>query len=91
MAYACIKKHNSDLKRRYKITRRVHQAILEGQQYLCAICQGHQLGVGTLVMEHDDTTGVLRSACCPACNAVLGFSKENTGTLKNAIKYIEES
>jgi hypothetical protein len=42
-------------------------------------------------MEHDNTTGVLRSACCNACNSVLGFSKENADILRSAIKYIEES
>jgi hypothetical protein len=91
MAYACEKKHNSDLRRRYKITRRVYQSILQGQDYRCAICKGHQDDVGTLVMEHDNTTGVLRSACCNACNSVLGFSKENADILRSAIKYIEES
>lgn len=91
MAYACDRKHQSDLKRRYKITKRVYDAIIRGQDFKCAICEGHIDDVGGLVMEHDNKTGVLRSACCQACNKVLGFSRENVEILKKAIEYLEES
>lgn len=91
MAYACDRKHQSDLKRRYKITKRVYEAIIKGQDFKCAICEGHIDDVGDLVMEHDNETGILRSACCQACNKVLGFSREDVEILSKAIKYLEES
>ena len=91
MAYACDRKHNSDLKRRYRITRRVYESILKGQNFRCAICQEHQDDVGTLVMEHDNETGILRSACCNSCNLMLGYCKEDVEILAKAIKYLEES
>ena len=91
MAYTCDKKWNNDLKRRYKITKRVYDSILKGQDYKCAICEGHIDDVGDLVMEHDQETGVLRSGACQACNKVLGFSRESVDILRNAIKYLEES
>lgn len=91
MGYACDRKHNTDLKRRYGITRRVYDSILKGQDYRCAICQGHQDDVGTLVMEHDNKTGILRSASCNSCNLMLGYSKENVEVLARAIQYLEES
>jgi len=91
MAYKDEKSWNYDLKRRYKITKRVYDAILKGQDYKCAICEGHIDDVGDLVMEHDNKTGVLRSGSCQSCNKVLGFCKEDTEILKRAILYLEES
>lgn len=91
MAYKCDRKHNSDLKRRYKITRSVCLSILKGQEFRCTICKGHQDDVGTLVMEHDGKTSVLRGATCNGCNAVLGFSKDNPDILRAAIQYLESS
>lgn len=91
MAYRDEKAWNYDLKRRYKITKRVYDAILVGQSYKCAICEGHVDDVGDLVMEHDNLTGVLRSAACQSCNKLLGFSKENVEVLRRAIRYLEES
>lgn len=91
MAYKCDRKHNSDLKRRYKITRNVYQSVLQGQSFCCAICKGHQDDVGTLVMEHDGKTACLRGACCNSCNSVLGFSKDNPDILRAAIQYLEAS
>lgn len=91
MAYKCPRKHNSDLKRRYGITRRVYEAILEGQGHTCAICEKHTSECGPLVMEHDHSTDVLRGACCAHCNAILGFCHEDPEILKKAIKFLEES
>ena len=91
MAYSCDKKWNSDLKRRYKITKRVYDSILRGQNFRCAICEGHVNDVGDLVMEHDNDTGVLRSGACQSCNKLLAFCKEDVDILMAAIKYLEES
>lgn len=91
MAYQCEKSWNYDLKRRYKITKRVYDAIIAGQDYRCAICNKHVDEVGDLVMEHDQVTNVLRSGACQACNKLLGFCREDVEILKNAIKYLEES
>ena len=91
MAYKDEKSWNYDLKRRYKITKRVYDAILKGQDFKCAICNKHVDEVGDLVMEHDNSTGVLRSGACQACNKVIGFAREDVEILKNAIKYLEES
>lgn len=91
MAYQDEKSWNYDLKRRYKITKRVYDSILLGQGFRCAICEGHVDEVGDLVMEHDNVTGVLRSGACQSCNKLLGFCKEDVEILKKAIKYLEES
>lgn len=63
---------------------------LEKQHGSCAIC-GEKGKEKRLVIDHDHTTMLFRGLLCNNCNTMIGLSKDNTETLKAAIRYIEES
>ena len=51
----------------------------------CSICKNTM----PLVVDHCHTTGLVRGFICSACNSMLGYSRDNTKTLKAAIAYLE--
>ena len=65
---------------------------LFNQAGLCHICggQGEQNKRPGLVMDHNHTTGKLRSLICSHCNVGLGMFKENPILLRAAIAYLKE-
>ena len=50
----------------------------------CQICTSQK----RLVIDHCHKTNQLRGLLCDQCNNLLGRAKDNTETLKNAIKYL---
>jgi recombination endonuclease VII len=67
-----------DLKAKYGITLEDYAAMLERQDGQCAIC-------GTadekLVVDHNHTTGRVRSLLCHLCNALIGCAREDVAIL----------
>jgi Recombination endonuclease VII len=61
----------------------------------CAICgleekrKSRNGGIARLCLDHNHTTGQVRSLLCHACNQVVGHSKESIEILKSAIQYLE--
>jgi len=54
----------------------------------CAICKTSP-GAGGLHVDHDHATGRFRGLLCMPCNVGLGFFKDSTKNLSNAILYLE--
>ena len=98
------RKDNPEKMRAYKLKHRTgltldeYDAILEGQQGVCAICKnelpkrikrGGQ--VKLFCVDHDHETGKVRGLLCDDCNLMLGFAKDRIETLQAAIEYLKES
>ena len=65
---------------------------------VCAICGSPPVGVGhkhgepkPLQIDHCHGTGTIRGLLCLHCNTGLGYFRDNTKTLAEAIKYLSES
>jgi hypothetical protein len=60
--------------------------LLEIQDTKCEICKEDLLQPH---IDHNHTTGKVRSLICHHCNILIGMSKENINILNNAIQYLE--
>jgi Recombination endonuclease VII len=69
----------------YGISRKQFDALRKKQNYKCKICRKFR----PLCVDHDHSTGKVRALLCSRCNQGLGFFKENTFSLKNAIRYLQ--
>ncbi len=84
------------LKSRYGITRAEYNQILRTQGGVCAICgvpprvldkKGNK--GRALAVDHDHKTKKIRGLLCVFCNRGLGYFRDNTILLKQALKYLE--
>lgn len=77
------------LKYLYKMTEDDYVGLFAGQKGCCAICGRHQSEFKKrLAVDHNHTTGEVRSLLCVRCNSLLGYSGENIKILEKTIKYI---
>ena len=94
------KQHNSHsrrkrgLKARYGLTYDEYEVLFQEQGGLCKICGNPESRYrnGTrlrLSVDHNHTSGVVRSLFCSGCNLVIGNAREDTAVLRNAIAYLE--
>ena len=74
--------------RKYNLTEADYLKIFEEQKGVCKICSLPELNK-RLVVDHNHTTGKVRSLLCDNCNRGLGLFKENIGRLLSAIEYIK--
>jgi len=81
---------NSQLKKKYNITLIDFNNLLEEQFFLCKIClidlttlPSHKISV-----DHCHSSGKVRGILCSMCNLGLGHFKDDTRSLENAIKYL---
>jgi hypothetical protein len=79
----------------YGMTLETYEAMLAGQNGLCAICGGHETrknragNVMVLAVDHDHATGNIRGLLCSACNSGLASFRDDPTLLKNAVSYLE--
>lgn len=73
------------LKKTYGITLEEYDAILAGQQGVCAICYGTY---DVLFVDHDHDTGRIRGLLCNGCNTELGMFKDSPEFLVRASLYV---
>lgn len=59
------------LKRKYDLTLRQFDEMLEEQNGVCAICGGIELGGKRLSVDHNHETGKVRGLLCGRCNLRL--------------------
>lgn len=64
------------LKRNFGLTEAAYDAMLEGQGYVCAICQSPP-GKRRLAVDHDHQTGAIRGLLCFKCNMAVGFLSDS--------------
>jgi hypothetical protein len=74
------------IRQKYNITKEEYLALLEKQQYQCAICGE----LDKLVLDHCHTTLKVRGLLCSKCNSGLGMFLDNIHNLEKAIKYLNE-
>ena len=73
--------------KQYGITKDSFLKMLLDQKSLCLICS--IVIDDSAHVDHDHDTGNVRGLLCRHCNVGLGFFKDSTSLLKNAIKYLE--
>lgn len=76
---------------RYKwgLTPEEYNEILEAQGGLCAICGTDRCSTGgRFVVDHDHSTGVIRSLLCSLCNKGLGCFLDDPKLLEASIGYL---
>lgn len=77
----------SRLKKKYGLSAERYWEMREEQGDHCAICA--QTMEKTPHVDHDHSTGVVRSLLCDRCNVGLGSFEDNPERLRAAAKYIE--
>ena len=83
-------------KKRYNITPQEYEAMLEAQNYKCAICnknaEDNKRGnkIQSLNIDHCHKTKQIRGLLCHQCNSGLGHFKDNTEFLLKAVDYLHK-
>lgn len=80
-----------DMKKTLGIGEKEYNALLEEQEYVCAICSHPHVEEkgGRLHVDHDHETGKIRGLLCNHCNLGLGHFKDNPTFLSSAIWYLD--
>ncbi len=86
----CMKcETNRRLKKTYGITLKEYDEMFDSQEGNCAICGLPEI-TRRLSVDHDHTTGEVRSLLCTQCNLVLGTVSDNQDVLTSMIKYLQK-
>lgn len=84
-----------EARKKYGLTEKDLTQLFEAQNGSCAICCVSFATDPSLkrkyYIDHDHETGEVRGLLCHSCNLVLGFSRDNVGTLLSAIKYLKQN
>jgi hypothetical protein len=75
------------LRRRYGITGRQYDAMVEAQGGLCALCRNRK----PEHVDHDHLSNKIRGVLCSCCNQGLGNFRDDVDALQAAIDYLETS
>jgi hypothetical protein len=77
------------IQKQYNITPENYFKIEKQQNFKCAICKTDK-PPSKLYIDHNHKTNNVRGLLCLYCNTLLGYAKENTTILENAIRYLNE-
>ena len=90
-------RNRTKLLERYGLTWESFRALLESQDYRCAIC-GNPLKDEVSApreqqacVDHCHTSGNVRGILCTNCNLALGYLKDNPALARAAATYLERS
>lgn len=75
------------LKRQYNLTEEDYNKMFKDQNGRCKVCKNPS--DKTLNVDHCHTTGKIRGLLCWNCNMGIGYFKDNTEYLTNAINYLK--
>lgn len=79
---------------KYKVTLEEYQKLVEIQGSKCAICDAIPKGSihnpSGLCVDHNHTSGNVRSLLCSTCNTMIGMAKDNPFILRSAADYLEK-
>lgn len=84
-------RYGSEIKRRYGCTLEQYNAMLTAQEGKCAVCSKlHNPAEkkGRLFVDHCHNSGEVRALLCSACNSMLGYAKDDTRVMAEAIAYL---
>jgi hypothetical protein len=76
------------LKNKYGLTTEEFSAMVLNQDNKCKIC-GDEMSPPQV--DHNHSTGKVRSLLCRACNTSLGLLREDPQILRNMISYIHDN
>ena len=85
------------LRARYGINQPQRDALYTAQDGKCRVCQNHivingrKLASNSAVVDHCHSTGMVRGLLCNHCNRALGLFADSVASLRNAIRYLEET
>jgi hypothetical protein len=79
-------RRQSKYQRRYGITLKQYEILLEAQNGVCAICR-RPPGKYRLCVDHDHVTGRVRGLLCQTCNRWLGYV-EIGDRLERTVEYL---
>ena len=90
------KSRDYHLKRKHNITYVEYLQMVDKQNNVCAICNKPEVckrqgNIKLLAVDHSHKTGEIRGLLCYACNSAIGYAKESTEVLKQAITYINDT
>ena len=87
--YSGLEKRDGIIRRQYGITLAEYDAMLEKQDYKCAICGNEDEVEGRrLAIDHCHSQGHVRGLLCGKCNRGLGLFYDKPELLQNAINYL---
>lgn len=72
---------------KYGLTLEAYNAMLKGQNGICAICEGDNHG-RTFSVDHDHKIGNVRALLCHQCNQGLGQFQDDPQLLQAAAVYL---
>ena len=85
----CTASHRKSLlKTRYGVTLEQYDKIFEGQGGSCAICGEVNKSGYRLAVDHDHSTGKIRSLLCQNCNRKVGEIESNPGLFDKLVVYL---
>lgn len=73
--------------KKYNLTLKQFQALLEQQANLCDICREPMT---TPHVDHDHETGRVRGLLCGDCNTAIGYLRDDPGRAINAAAYLQK-
>lgn len=76
--------------KKYGLTADTCRQMYEEQQGICPVCQ-HHLPWEEINIDHCHEADVVRGLLHRECNLLLGFARDETARLHNAIKYLENA
>lgn len=77
----------------YGLTMDQYEAMLESQNYECAICGYNDTENKKMfpVIDHNHATGEVRGILCANCNRMIGKAHDNPEVLRMAARYLEKT
>jgi len=76
------------LHRKFGMTLRQYEEMLEAQEGRCAICGRPPRVDVSLHIDHEHKTGQIRGLLCFSCNAALGYFGDDGDRLIRAVNYL---
>jgi hypothetical protein len=83
------RRKKNDLIRKFGINKDQFDAILENQNFVCAICKNPDPLNRALAVDHCHVTKKVRGLLCTNCNMALGKFQDNVDYLKAAVDYLQ--
>lgn len=90
-AYTPEQRYGHEIKRRYGCSLERYNEMLVAQEGSCAICKElHNPAIkqGRLYVDHCHATGEIRQLLCGSCNSMLGYAKDDTRVMLEAVAYV---
>lgn len=75
-------------RQRWNLSEEQHSRLFKNQNGVCAICKEACKTRKILAIDHDHSNGMMRGLLCMRCNTGLGYFRDNTDLLSEAIDYL---